>query len=83
MPAYHYRCDTSGDIFTVRHPRTLKISTWMDLCDIGGFAIGNTPIDASVTKQLNSDDLIHHKTLSTPAPSTCIRAVGCPKLGEI
>ncbi|WP_417226636.1 zinc ribbon domain-containing protein [Amphritea sp.] len=77
MPTYDYRCETTGEIFTVRHPMALKLSTWADLCDIGGFDEGNTPINAAITKLLNTGGVIRHKTLNDPEAPPCLGSAGC------
>ncbi|WP_296057031.1 zinc ribbon domain-containing protein [uncultured Amphritea sp.] len=78
MPTYDYRCETTGEVFEVRHPMALKISTWSDLCDIGGFDTGTTPADAPVTKLLNTGGVISNKTLKNPEAPPCMSGGGCP-----
>ncbi|MDO6564816.1 zinc ribbon domain-containing protein [Amphritea sp. 1_MG-2023] len=77
MPIYDYRCEATGKVFEVRHPMTLKLSTWADLCDIGGFSEGTTPMNTAVTQLANTDRLIHHKTIQNPEPP-CMRGDDCP-----
>ncbi|RTE67114.1 zinc ribbon domain-containing protein [Amphritea opalescens] len=77
MPTYDYRCETTGDIYEVRHPMTLKISSWADLCDIGGFNSGTIPLNAAVTKLLNTADMISHTPRQKSKPQPCTECAGC------
>ncbi|UTW03230.1 zinc ribbon domain-containing protein [Amphritea atlantica] len=78
MPTYDYRCDTTGAVIEVRHPMAIKISTWADLCDIGGLDAGTTPADAPVTKLLSTAGVISNKTLKNPENPPCMSGGGCP-----
>lgn len=78
MPTYDYRCETTGEVFEVRHPMALKISTWADLCDIGNLDNATTPPDAPVTKLLTTGGVISNKTLKNPESPPCMSGGGCP-----
>lgn len=78
MPTYDYRCETTGDIFEVRHPKTLKISSWADLCDIGGFHNRTTPLNAAVTQLLNTVGIVSHTPRQKTKTPPCTDCAGCP-----
>ena len=77
MPVYDYRCETSGEIFEVRHPMAIKLSTWADLCDVGGFAPGETPANSPVSRVLTTGGVVSNKALKNQAPP-CMSGGGCP-----
>ena len=77
MPVYDYRCDTTGDIFQVRHPVMVKLSTWADLCDVGGFDSGTTATNAPITKLLATSNVPSNKPLNNAGTPRCITCGGC------
>lgn len=78
MPTYDYRCDTTGEVFEVRHPMALKLSTWADLCDVGDFDSGTIPADTPVTKLLSTGGVVSNKTLKNAEAPPCMTGAGCP-----
>lgn len=78
MPTYDYRCETTGDVFEVKHPMALKLSTWADLCDVGGFNQGTTPSDAPITKLLTTGGVVSSRSLKKPEAPPCMSGGGCP-----
>ncbi len=79
MPVYDYRCDTTGDLFQVSHPMMVKLSTWADLCDVGGFDSGTTAADAPITKLLTTSGGLSNKPLRKAEASPCKTCGGCPE----
>ena len=78
MPVYDYRCEANGEIYEVRHPMAIKLHTWADLCDVGGFEPGDVTADTPVTRVLTTGGVVSNKTLKNPEAPPCMSGGGCP-----
>ncbi|MEZ4416921.1 MAG: zinc ribbon domain-containing protein [Gemmatimonadota bacterium] len=59
MPYYEYRCAANDRTLEVRHGMNETLSTWGELAERTGTALGDVPADTPV-----------EKLLSTPVPVT-------------
>ncbi|MDH5545845.1 MAG: zinc ribbon domain-containing protein [Gammaproteobacteria bacterium] len=76
MPTYDYRCETTGEIFEVRHSMNESITTWSELCEISGREVGNVPGDSPVTKLATGGNVVSSKSLGNKVPP-CGAGGGC------
>ena len=74
MPTYDYRCETTGQIYEVRHSISTDISNWAELCDIDGdCATGETcvPTDSgNLYRGQRTGDLQYLGALPGPYPGS-------------
>lgn len=77
MPIYDYRCEATGEIFEVKHPMNLRLSTWQDLCDVSGMELQGLPADTPVTKVLTTGGVVKSSTLKNPELPPCMTGGGC------
>ena len=50
MPAYDYYCESNGLTVEASHPMSDTLSTWGELCDNQGLALGETPPSAPLQR---------------------------------
>ena len=74
MPVYEYFCPANGQTISVVHSMHHRITTWGELCEMAGQAIGATPSDAPVEK------LLFAPTISTPVTDSKLKELGFTKL---
>ncbi len=53
MPYYEYHCASNGQTVEVRHPMHENASTWGEVVEMSGTAVGSTPADAPVERLLS------------------------------
>ena len=71
MPSYDYRCPDNGEVVTVRHRMSEKLTSWGELCELAGREPGETPADAPVERLISGGALVSSKALKNPEPSSC------------
>ncbi len=71
MPLYEYRCPANGRVVEVRHKMAEKLSTWAELCERAGIAVGACDPGSPVEKLISAGFIA-----SAPAESAC-EAPGC------
>jgi hypothetical protein len=54
MPLYDYQCPANGVQIEIHHRMAEVISTWGELCERSGHALGDTPGDAPVEKMVGA-----------------------------
>ena len=78
MPTYDYRCEANGRIYEVRHPISLSISNWAELCDAGALDPENIPVDAPVRKVIRTTGgVVSSEHLKNPDAPPCMSGGGC------
>jgi hypothetical protein len=79
MPTYDYRCETTGQIYEVRHSISTDISNWAELCDIGSLDPENIPGDTPVKKVIRTTGgVVDSAALKNPEAPPCVSGGGCP-----
>lgn len=77
MPTYEYLCEANGRIVEVRHKMSEQLSTWGELCNLAGIAVGHTAPSAPVQKLMSASFV---GTGSSASASAC-EAPGCGSEG--
>ncbi len=54
MPLYDYQCPANEIQIEIHHSMSTTISTWGQLCELSGHALGDTPADAPVEKMIGT-----------------------------
>jgi predicted nucleic acid-binding Zn ribbon protein len=54
MPTYEYRCAANGRVVEVQHKMAESVSTWGELCERAGVALGTTDPTAPVQKLMSA-----------------------------
>ena len=68
MPTYDYFCEQNGQTVEVQHRMSELISTWGELCECAGIAVGDTVADAMVNKLANGGQVVRSASLGDSAP---------------
>lgn len=74
MPVYEYYCQANDQHVEVLHSMSDTISTWGELCNVAGIAVGDTPADAPVER------LLFPVGLNTPRGDSDLKNMGFTKL---
>jgi hypothetical protein len=77
MPTYDYRCESTGRVHEVSHPMALSVSNWGELCEVGRFPQGDTPMDSPVTKLLRTGGVVKSAAIKNPEAPPCMTGSGC------
>jgi predicted nucleic acid-binding Zn ribbon protein len=68
MPTYEYLCEANGRVVEVSHKMAEHLSTWGELCERAGIALGKTAADASITKLISGGFVNTGGSTKTEAP---------------
>ncbi len=77
MPTYDYRCEDNGQVYEVRHPMSLTIANWGELCQVAGIDPGDVAPQASVTRLLRTGGVVKRSALNNPDAPPCMTGGGC------
>lgn len=75
MPRYDYRCDENSVTIEVVHSMAIQVSTWGQLCELSGQALGDTDPQAPVRKVIMTAPMAN-----TPAGNSELKNLGFTKL---
>ncbi|MGR9107117.1 MAG: zinc ribbon domain-containing protein [Gammaproteobacteria bacterium] len=67
MPTYDYRCDTTGEVFEVKHRMQEVLKTWGELCERTGIDPGDVAPDSSVTRLATGGQVVKSSNLGERA----------------
>lgn len=71
MPTYDYRCEANGQLYEVKHPMSLKVTTWGELKALADFADDAIPDNAAVTRVLTTGGVVRSTSLKNPGAPAC------------
>ncbi len=71
MPTYDYRCVANGQVVEVNHRMSEVLSTWGELCEHSGTALGETPAQSRVDRLATGGHVVQRGTLNNPAAPAC------------
>ena len=71
MPTYDYRCIDNGRVVEVNHRMHEVISTWGDLCERSGIAVGDTAADTPVQRLATGGQVVSSSSLRNPQAPEC------------
>ncbi len=71
MPTYDYRCEKNGQVVEVQHKMSEKLTTWGEVCEKAGIALGDTAADVPVVRLISGGSVISSTSLSNPEPPSC------------
>ena len=54
MPYYEYHCGSNGRTIEVRHGMSEELTTWGELSERAGIALGDTPAETPVERLLSA-----------------------------
>lgn len=74
MPCYDYRCPANGVVAEVRHPMSVRLRYWMELCYAAQLPLGDTDPMAPVEKVISAP------RIAIPVGNTTLREKGFTKL---
>jgi len=74
MPTYDYHCPANGQTVTVAHSIRDSLTTWAELADLAGVALGDTPGSAPVERLISSPGI------SAPKGDSHLKNIGFTKL---
>lgn len=77
MPSYDYRCEANDRIYEVKHPISTTISTWGELCELGGIDLQGIPADTPVRKVISTGGVVKSSSLKNPEAPPCMTGGGC------
>lgn len=69
MPTYDYICKANQRIVEVRHPMSVKLSTWGELCQLAAIEPGQTPPDSPVERLITGGNVVRSGALKNPEPA--------------
>lgn len=70
MPFYDYFCEANGQTVEVKHPASVRLKTWKEVCEMAGIKVGNIKPDAGVTRLIGMA-MPSVKSLKSVRPSAC------------
>lgn len=76
MPTYDYRCEANGQLYEVKHPMALRISTWGELKVLADIEDDSIPDSAPVSKVLNTGGVVKSSSLKNPEPACPVSGCG-------
>lgn len=76
MPTYDYLCEANGRVVEVRHRISELFSTWGELCQHNGIALGDTPADAAVKKLATGGNVVKSSSIGSGNLPPCASG-GC------
>jgi len=71
MPTYDYRCDANGRVLEVKHPMSEAVSTWGELCERTGNALGETPANSPVQRLISGSNVVKSTSLGDANMPPC------------
>ncbi len=71
MPTYDYRCEANGKVVEAKHHMNEVVSTWGELCQRTGMAVGDTPADAPVKRLITGGQFIGSSSLGDADMPSC------------
>ena len=71
MPTYDYRCDINGQVLEVKHAMSENVSTWGELCERTGSALGETPADSPVQRLISGSNVVKSTSLGDANMPPC------------
>jgi hypothetical protein len=71
MPSYDYRCAANDRVVEVRHSMSEKLTTWGEVCERAGIALGDTPGDSPVDRLISGGSIVSSSALSNPDAPSC------------
>ena len=77
MATYDYRCDANGRVVEVKHPMSVLLKTWGELCERAGMDLGETSPDSPVSRLITGGQFIGSSSVSDAAPA-CTTGPCCP-----
>ena len=77
MPTYDYRCETTGEIFEVKHPMSEKLTSWGELCEKADLPLGEVAADSPVTRVLTAAGVVKSSSQKNPDMPPCMSGGGC------
>ncbi|MEM1113863.1 MAG: zinc ribbon domain-containing protein [Pseudomonadota bacterium] len=77
MPTYDYRCEHNGQVYEVRHPMSLTVVTWEDLCKVASLESGDIPANSAVTKLLRTGGVMTGSSSTESGAASCSTGSGC------
>ncbi|MGH8550228.1 MAG: zinc ribbon domain-containing protein [Methylococcales bacterium] len=63
MPTYDYRCNTTGEVFEVKHRMSEVLSTWGESCEHAGIDPGELAPDSPVTRLATGGQVVKSSSL--------------------
>lgn len=74
MPTYDYLCEDNGQVVQVRHPMSVVIRNWGELCFAAQVPMGNTDFEAPVRKMMGA------AAIAIPTGNSTLKNAGFTKL---
>ncbi len=78
MPTYDYRCEENQQVYEVKHPMSVLLNTWGELCERAGISPGDIEPDTKVTRIISGGGLVRSSSLKTPDAPPCMSGGECP-----
>jgi hypothetical protein len=82
MPTYDYRCQADGQVYEVKHPMSVRLSTWGELRQWAPLDGGDISDDTPVTRVLSTGGVVRSQNLKTPEAPPCMSGQGCCGAGN-
>lgn len=77
MPTYDYRCEADGKVYEARHPMSVDISNWGELCRVAGLDANGIAADTPVSKLLTTGGVVSSNALKNPEAPPCASSNCC------
>jgi len=68
MPTYDYRCDANEQIVEVKHPMSMEVKNWGELCELADIEIGDTPANSPVKRLPTGGNIVSKSALKNNVP---------------
>jgi len=75
MPRYDYLCKENDQVVEVIHPLSMKLTTWGEVCEKSGIALGGIPADSPVERIITTAPMAN-----TPIGNSGLKNLGFTKL---
>ncbi|WP_333687329.1 zinc ribbon domain-containing protein [Methylococcus capsulatus] len=73
MPRYDYFCEANDSVVEVSHPMNDRLTTWGEVCERAGLAVGDTP----VRKLITGGGIVRSGALKNPEAPPCQSGAPC------
>lgn len=74
MPTYEYLCEHNGQVVRVKHPMSIVIRNWGELCFAAQVPLGDTAFETPVRKKMSA------AAIAIPAGNSTLKNAGFTKL---
>jgi predicted nucleic acid-binding Zn ribbon protein len=77
VPRYDYFCEANDSVVEVSHPMNDRLTTWGEVCERAGLAVGDTPLDTPVRKLITGGGIVRSGALKNPEAPPCQSGAPC------